>query len=336
MGKFLSAVVAVFFCAGAAHASLFSQLVIFGDSLSDNGNAYIATGGAEPAPPFYTAGRFTDGPDTAPAGTSGGLWDEVLANLLGEPAVTPFLAGGTNYAVGGAQVLADVPGPAGLTIPSLQSQLALYLTSTGGKADPNALYVLWGGANDLYSAVETPGETATEVVATETAAINTLTAEIELLTADGARNFLWLNLPQLATTPRGEADPLNAALSTASTDFATGVADGTAALNATLGPLGVKIADVDIYGLYQKIVANPAAYGYTNVTTPAQGNPLANPDQYLFWDFDSHPTTTGHLLIGETADAAVLTTFAPEPATWAFAAVGLLLLARARRRPASR
>lgn len=333
MGKFRSAVCAALLCAGAAHAALFSQLVIFGDSLSDNGNAYIATRGAEPAPPLYTAGRFTDGPDTLPAGTAGGLWDEVLASLLGEPAVTPFLAGGTNYAVGGAQVLANVPGPGGLTIPSLQTQEGLYLTSTGGVADPNALYVFWGGANDLYGAVETPGETAAEVAATETAAVGSLATDIGALAADGAKNFLWLNLPQLATTPRGEADPLNAALAAASTQFATDVTNETALLEASLG---VRIADVNIYGLYQSILADPAAYGYTNVTTPAQGNPLANPNQYLFWDFDSHPTTTGHLLIGEVADAAVLSTFTPEPATWAFAAVGLLLLARARRRPVSR
>ena len=61
--------------------------------------------------------------------------------------------------------------------------------------------------------------------------------------------------------------------------------------------LGVRIADVDIYGLYQSILANPAAFGYTNVTTPAQGLAV-NPDQYLFWDTPSHPTTTGHRLIG--------------------------------------
>jgi outer membrane lipase/esterase len=94
--------------------------------------------------------------------------------------------------------------------------------------------------------------------------------------------------------------------------------------------LGVRIADVDIYGLYQSILADPAAYGYTNVTSPAQGLAV-NPDQYLFWDLASHPTTTGHELIGLAADTAVLSTFTPEPATWAVAAAGLLLLVWVRR-----
>jgi hypothetical protein len=90
--------------------------------------------------------------------------------------------------------------------------------------------------------------------------------------------------------------------------------------------LGVHIADVNVYNLYQSILANPAAFGYTNVATPAQGLNV-NPDQYLFWDLPSHPTTTGHRLIALSAETAVVNTFAPEPATWAFTAGGLLLLA---------
>ena len=94
MRKFLLTLFATYLCAGCAQAALFTQFVVFGDSLSDNGNAYIGTGGATPAPPLYTVGRFTDGPDTVPAGTPGGLWHEVLAGLIGEPVATPFLAGG--------------------------------------------------------------------------------------------------------------------------------------------------------------------------------------------------------------------------------------------------
>jgi phospholipase/lecithinase/hemolysin len=92
----------------------------------------------------------------------------------------------------------------------------------------------------------------------------------------------------------------------------------------------VRIAEVDDYGLYQSILANPAAFGYTNVTTPAQGLAV-NPDQYLFWDFPSHPTTTGHRLTGLAAEAAVESTFIPEPGTWAIAGAGLLVLAVGRR-----
>ncbi len=135
-----------------------------GDSLSDNGNAFIGTGGAIPAPPLYTVGKFTDGPDTDTRRDARGIWHEVLSGLLGEPVATPFLAGGSNFAVGGAKILPGDP-----VIPSLSQQVALALSGTGGVADPNALYVLWGGANDLYGAVETPGATPADVAATETA-----------------------------------------------------------------------------------------------------------------------------------------------------------------------
>jgi outer membrane lipase/esterase len=322
MRKFLLTLLAACLCAGCAQAALFTQFVVFGDSLSDNGNAFIGTGGATPAPPLYTVGRFTDGPDTIPAGTAGGLWHEVLAGLISEPVATPFLAGGSNFAVGGAKILPGDP-----VIPSLAQQVGLALAASGGHADPNALYVFWGGANDLYGAVETPGQTPGGVAATETAMVNSLVSDIELLDAAGARNFLWLKLPQLATTPRGMGDPLNAALAQASTQFRADVASQTALLTQTLG---VRIADVDIYGLYQSILANPAAFGYTNVTTPAQGLAV-NPDQYLFWDLPSHPTTTGHRLIGLDAETAVLNTFAPEPATWVVGA-GLILLVGWRKR----
>src|SRR5206468_603091 len=123
-----------------------------------------------------------------------------------------------------------------------------------------------------------------------------LSADITALAGAGAHNFLWLNLPQLATTPRGALDILGAptlglAFAAASTQFQSDVAAKSMLLASGLG---VSVTEVDIYALYQAILANPAAYGYTNVTTPANQNPLANPDQYLFWDVPSHPTTTGH------------------------------------------
>lgn len=343
MKKIISVLIGLTVCVAALNAAAFSQFVVFGDSLSDTGNAYLGSGGFTPAPPAYTKvpgglGRFTDGPDTLPAGTAGGIWHEVLAGLMGEPLATPFLAGGTNYAIGGAQVLADVPTPFG-TIPSLASQVGLYLSTTPGHVpDPNALYIFWGGANDLYNAIES-GESAAQIASTTTNMTASLAADIGGLAGLGAKNFLWLNLPQLATTPRGAADlagaspSVAAAFTNASTNFATDIASETAALEASLG---VKIADVNIYALYQQIMADPAAFGYTNVTDPASGMSV-NPDQYLFWDFPSHPTTTGHKLIAEAADAAINATFVPEPGTLATVGLaGLLFLVSRRRRRCSR
>ena len=73
----------------AAHA--YSAFYVFGDSLSDVGNVYAATGGAEPASP-YSNGQFSNGP----------IWAQDLSNSLGLGVLKPSLTGGTDYAFGSA------------------------------------------------------------------------------------------------------------------------------------------------------------------------------------------------------------------------------------------
>src|SRR5262245_65983712 len=70
----------------------FSEVIVFGDSISDTGNGYIFTGGFAAGPPYFD-GRFSNGP----------VWVEALAQELGLPVPTPSLNGGTNYAIGGEE-----------------------------------------------------------------------------------------------------------------------------------------------------------------------------------------------------------------------------------------
>ncbi|HST91688.1 MAG TPA: autotransporter domain-containing esterase, partial [Brevundimonas sp.] len=48
--------------ASAANAQTYNRLVVFGDSLSDNGNLYAATGNTTPTSPPYFQGRYSNGP----------------------------------------------------------------------------------------------------------------------------------------------------------------------------------------------------------------------------------------------------------------------------------
>ena len=64
----------------------------FGDSLTDTGNVSLATLGMVPAPP-YADRSFSNGP----------VWAQDLAQSLGLPALKPSLAGGTDFAYGGAE-----------------------------------------------------------------------------------------------------------------------------------------------------------------------------------------------------------------------------------------
>src|SRR5215472_16985215 len=126
---------------GSLHAPgatpAYNNLYVFGDSYCDVGNLFAATGGAVPSTPYYN-GRFSNGL----------IWVDHVARLLGV-SLTPSLLGGTNYAFGGAWVTASQPLFGPRSIPSVPQQVEQYLRRHRGKADPNAVYILEGGGNDI-------------------------------------------------------------------------------------------------------------------------------------------------------------------------------------------
>ena len=158
-------------------AGTFSAIIVMGDSLSDTGNAFRATsaapGPAVPVSPPYFQGHFSNGL----------MWIEDLATALGLQ-ITPSLAGGTNFAFGGAKTGFDVHAlfqhDLGIAIPSLRTQVTAYRATLLDPTltDPtrirpapaDALYVVWGGANDLREAIQqgtqgaTPAQIASDVV----------------------------------------------------------------------------------------------------------------------------------------------------------------------------
>jgi phospholipase/lecithinase/hemolysin len=93
-----------------------------------------------------------------------------------------------------------------------------------------------------------------------------------------------------------------------------------------LQALGINVVGVNVQTLFEQILANPAAFGFTNVTDPGQGT--ANPNSHLFWD-DEHPTTAADTFVANLAFADLSV---PEPASIAFAALGLLSLLAWKRR----
>jgi len=294
----------------AAFASSFTQLVVFGDSLSDNGNASIATAGLLPGANYgsytfsggLTTSYFSDGANTTPvAAGQPGVWVDKLATDLGvvDPQPALALTGGTNFAVGGAQTGTATPQDMG-------NQIALYTASHPGGASATALYALWGGANDILD-----GNSPTQ-------AADNVAKYISALAADGAKNFVWLNLPLLGDTPAGAVD--KTALNAASVAFDSRWAFDLAALEGS----GIKVDGVNIEALFADILGNPGKYGLTNVTQSAQGLNIPNDAGYLFWD-GRHPTTAVHTLVADAVHASLVAT--PEPASVGFAGLGVLALA---------
>ena len=123
----------------------FSRTVFFGDSLTDSGyfRPLLGQQGA-------VIGRFTTNP--------GLVWSERVADRYGTRAdANGNGQTGDNYAAGGARVGVDTVGGLG-PIPSLVTQANRYLAANGGRADPNALYTVWGGANDLFAVQANPAQ----------------------------------------------------------------------------------------------------------------------------------------------------------------------------------
>jgi phospholipase/lecithinase/hemolysin len=261
----------------------FTHLYVFGDSYCDVGNVFIATGGTEPAPPYYN-GRFSNGP----------IWVDHVAGFLGLGALKPYLAGGTDFAFGGAEVLAPVTTPQG-TIPSVPQQVALYLQSVGGKADPNALYIIEGGGNDILKATpDSPQQLGFEI------ALGISKSEL-LLRRAGARHFLIPNLFNVGLLPAA----------TGNSAFATAASNAT---NQSLSEMlvleglieGVHIVRLDVFSLESAIVNDPSHFGFTNITTPCftlipAPSLCADSLQTFFWDVE-HPTLFGHAFFAVTVE----------------------------------
>ena len=115
-------------------------LFAFGDSLSDAGNDYLIDGGTDPVSPYYQ-GHFSNGL----------TWVEDLSNMLGLGTLKPSLAGGNDFAFGGAET-----GPTaieGVNPGDLVFQVAQY-AALHPKPVGGALYTLDIGGNDIFKAID--------------------------------------------------------------------------------------------------------------------------------------------------------------------------------------
>ena len=302
-------------------SSPFSQIIVFGDSLSDVGNdadlsdsqygirfpgpdAYTASGDSSVD---YTDGRFTDGSDTDPAATLySGVWHEQLAKLfLNLPVATASLDGGVDYAFGGAETgpgrstLSEEDGLVSLTVDNIGQQLTNYLGAH--TPDPDALYIVWGGANDLF---DDEGDGMATYEATATKGASNISSYVQQLAEAGAKTFIVPNLPPLELTPDYLSDTTNGPLiKQATIDFCTDLANDLAAVQTTLTGEGkpVTIYQLDVYSLFERLLVNQASYGFVDIKDSSQtASGSVNPDQYLFWD-GVHPTTAGHFQLAAEA-----------------------------------
>jgi phospholipase/lecithinase/hemolysin len=299
----------------------FSQIILFGDSLSDTGNDRNRTNSKSsgavdyPSHTFnYDNGRFTNDTATDPSSkTYLGVWHEQLARtFLGLQPATYSLGGGLNYAFGGAtsnngthqETVVSPPffGDVTITIDDMGKQMDDYFASRA--VDQNALYIVWGGGNDLRN-----DPSSANVIATAAR----LTGLVHRLANAGAKYIMVPNVPPIGDIPRYSSEPARTkSLNTASADFRLELNADIAALQSTLASQGftTTIYGVDVWTNTIRLMSNGPRYGFTNITAPAQGS-SGNPDQFLFWD-DVHPTTAAHYQLAKGAND-VITLPPPSP-----------------------
>ena len=305
-----------------AHAD--PGVVVFGDSLSDTGNVFAATGQLN-LPPYsdLDAFRIPNYPYAAGAGrfTNGRTWVELAAREFGVQgdvrATLRWGQPGRNYAYGSARAGAPlVPNDAW----QLTEQVTRYLDDVNGAVATDQVIVLFIGGNDVADAVRALSVDATGGTSIQGLlyGLESTGANLERLVAAGARAFVILNVPNVASVPA--LNPLLAppglggiatcwtVLFNQGTPLPTGcpaLPPGLPGLNDLAEGLGanpgIEVKLIDTFTFFNDVIAHPANYGIRNVTdtcvTPnTPPYQCASPKGYFFWD-GVHPTRTVHQLL---------------------------------------
>lgn len=279
----------------------FDRLVIFGDSLSDPGNAFVLTGMALTPPytslvpdyPYARGGHHL---------SDGETWIEQLAkemevrNSAGPALRVPDQS--SNYAIDRTRACPDSPSPSHL---DLTSQVGLFLTRPGSPAE-STLYVVFAGSNDVRDALVNP-EIGELILG---CALLSLSDNIQALIGAGARTFLIPNVPNLGLIPAValQGPEAQQAATAVSFFFNQQLEAILAGIETAYGGL-VRFYRLDTFALLTQVAIE---HPELNVTDPCidlnSGTTCNNTKNYLFWD-GIHPTRTGHELIAEEAASAL-------------------------------
>lgn len=302
--RFISLLLVLVLCPLSVQGKGFSTIYVLGDSLSDQGNLFQATydlmGLGIPVENYYYLGRFAEGE----------IYVDQLAAKL-ELSVVPTHFGGSNFAYGGARTdyntVEQVPMvPVGAFPWTLNLQREAFVDRL--IADPEALYVVFSGSNDvtdLIFAVLT--QPSTDVATEIEKVVVSISRVIEAFIAAGARDILVPLVPDLGLAPGVKELDTDSEL-VAQTSTALTAQLNTAIVAMVKNYPQANIVVFDTFTMLQKVIAAPANYGFENVSEACYSGFVdsTDPDQticddpsgYLFWDKE-HPSTAGHQMLAE-------------------------------------
>lgn len=272
----------------------YSSIVVFGDSLVDNGNGtYQLTNREWPAPCCTWQGRFSSGP----------TWPEELAGLLHVSQVQDFAYGGST------SNNENVQGKSGynesIPVPDLVTQVSKYLrTAKDQRADPHAVYILSTGSNDLYYG----SQKSLHLLKMADQAVDTIKCEAKKLIDLGANTVVLSSITDMGLTPSFRHYG-NLVMRGGSNAYMLRFNQNIREAVKELQQPNIQVMLADLYKYSEDIYKSAKRHGIKNTTDAClQGfsktekqhgvkkHKCDNPDEYLYWDL-FHPTNRAHQLL---------------------------------------
>lgn len=273
------------------------QIVVFGDSLSDPGNAFALTG-EQSIPPyeFIPAAAYAIGGHHF---TNGKTWVEVFARKLDQKSKPAFRnRRASNFAVGGSRARSEGS-------VNLSTQVAAYLSTPSNETTDEVLYVLFIGGNDIRDAIvalatDPTGTTSGLILQ---AALTSISDNLAALIQAGANRFLIVNAPDLSLTPavRAQGPQAQFAANLLSVQFNQGLAQVS---NGFEQAFPIEVTEFDLFTLFTSLSNNQEKLKLSDTETACitpgviKGAICDKPKSYLFWD-GIHPTRRVHRFIGK-------------------------------------
>lgn len=294
ISRFIITLLFIGFSAFSSANEEYSEVYIFGDSLSDAGN--IASLIGDFPPPYYN-NRVSNGP----------LAIDVMAGKLGLSVNASLhllgLNQGNNYAVAGAKASENEP-------IDLNTQIVSFQANHGNIAPADALYVIFIGGNDIRSALML---TSTEnAKATIQSAVSRIYDVISVLNQIGARTFLIINAPDVAQLPETRL----IASETNNPDLIQRAHSLSSLYEKRLHKMiekaeeefEINVTEFNLFKYFNKVIKKAEKFGFTNTTDACFSsitftfhpdcNYGANFDKFFFFD-EIHPSARVHDILGK-------------------------------------
>ena len=300
--------------AGERGSYTVSNLYSFGDRLADDGGTFggvpfakaTGTPSAYASAPYSPSGSLSDGPK----------WTMNLAQILG----VQNAGRDTNFAYESATTrLVNNPSDPNQTRFNFEGQVNLF-ELINGRFLPTDLVTVTFGGNDLT----VPGVLPTPDLVNVT--VEGIIEGLRDLAGLGAKHFLVTNLPDITLAPLFGDPAIGGALGIDGSIYPALIDQFNARLDISLDAFeeetGLDVKELDFNKLFDGIAADPAAYGFINVSESVLANPpfpgstpIYNPDivgkdplvQHgtLFLDPFFNPTALGQAIMAETARSAI-------------------------------